>query len=84
MTPEELYNLSEELKKERTVSSEETGLLLAMNNYAQGVAALFPVNETEYQRMYRISEIMWYCGRIYQKQLDNNQKEEKNGKDSNN
>ena len=64
---EEVKNLAGAIKDDATSDSEEHGVILQGYSNVQSEANLFPVNEIEEQRLWKMAMLMFYLGRSYER-----------------
>lgn len=67
MTFEEIQNLASVIKQDITSTSYEHGFILQAYSAIQSEANLFPVNEVEEQRLWKMMQLAWILGRSYER-----------------
>lgn len=67
MEIEEITQLARAIRLESNISSWEHGLILQEYSQLQNEANLFPVNEIEEQRLFKMARDMFYIGRAYER-----------------
>jgi len=65
MTTEEVNNLANAIKN--ASSKEEFDVILKSYDSVQSEANLYPVNEIESQRLWKMAMLMWMRGRAYER-----------------
>ena len=63
---EEVYNLALAIRDDQ-VSSGDYATLLEAYDKMQETNKLYPVNEIESQRLWKMASLMWNCGRAYER-----------------
>lgn len=67
MNTKNIIELSNDIKSHDALNPEERDILLKMYDDTQNEANLFPVNEVEKLRLFKMASTMFYKGRAYER-----------------